>query len=261
MATIDLGKIKPVWKGTWAGSTAYEKNDMIAQGVNSYICTAAHTSDASTFSNDSANWDVMATGADIPEQSGNAGKVLQTDGSVLSWGESVPSQSGNAGKVLKTDGSSLSWGDGGKILQIKSSNSTTKFSSTGNVGVYYDNTSSTVGTQMLSVSMTRLSSTSRILVWGHSAGNAQGNQGACTALFADSTRLAMNMSNGYSQDSWDGGVHANVASSLVGAGAVTYQYRLLGTRDGSIASAYWYSSVSYNMGAFYTSLTVMEIEV
>ena len=87
MATIDLGKIKPVWRGTWAGSTAYEKNDMIAQGVNSYICTAAHTSDASTFSNDSANWDVMATGVDIPSQTGNAGKVLKTDGSSLSWGE------------------------------------------------------------------------------------------------------------------------------------------------------------------------------
>lgn len=86
MATIDLGKIKPVWKGTWAGSTAYEKNDMVAQGVNSYICTTAHTSDASTFGNDSANWDVMATGADIPSQSGNAGKGLVTDGTNLSWG-------------------------------------------------------------------------------------------------------------------------------------------------------------------------------
>ena len=85
MATVDLGKLKPVWKGTWAGSTSYEKDDMVQEGVNSYICTIAHTSDASTFSNDSANWDTMATGANIPAQSGNSGNFLQTDGSSLSW--------------------------------------------------------------------------------------------------------------------------------------------------------------------------------
>ena len=87
MAQIDLGKIKPVWKGAWAGSTVYEKNDMVSESNNSYICTAAHTADASTFSNDSANWDIMATGSNLPVQTGNSGKVLQTDGSALSWAE------------------------------------------------------------------------------------------------------------------------------------------------------------------------------
>jgi hypothetical protein len=87
MATIDLGKIKPVWKGDWAGSTAYEKNDMVLEGVNSYICTTAHTS-SGTFSSDTANWDIMAYGAELPAQSGNAGKSLVTDGTSLSWGTS-----------------------------------------------------------------------------------------------------------------------------------------------------------------------------
>ena len=85
MATIDLGKIKPVWKGDWAGSTAYEKNDMVLNGVNSYICTTAHTS-SGTFSSDTANWDVMAYGAELPAQSGQTGKALVTDGTNLSWG-------------------------------------------------------------------------------------------------------------------------------------------------------------------------------
>ena len=85
MATIDLGKIKPVWKGDWAGSTAYEKNDMVLNGVNSYICTTAHTS-SGTFSSDTANWDVMAYGAELPAQSGNEGRGLVTDGTNLSWG-------------------------------------------------------------------------------------------------------------------------------------------------------------------------------
>jgi len=109
MATVDLGKLKPVWKGTWAGSTSYEKDDMVQEGVNSYICTTAHTSDASTFSNDSANWDTMATGANIPSQTGNSGKVLKTDGSSLSWGDGLPT-GGTSGQYITTDGTTASWG-------------------------------------------------------------------------------------------------------------------------------------------------------
>lgn len=86
MATIDLGRIKPVWQGTWAGSTAYEVEDIVRYGNDSYICTTAHTSDATTFSNDSANWETMAQGASIPAQTGNAGKALVTDGTNISWG-------------------------------------------------------------------------------------------------------------------------------------------------------------------------------
>jgi len=66
---------------------------MVKEGVNSYICTTAHTS-SGTFSSDSANWDDLAQGAELPLQSGNAGKVLKTDGSSLSWDD--------GGKVLQT---------------------------------------------------------------------------------------------------------------------------------------------------------------
>lgn len=82
--TVDLGKVRPVWKGAWSASTAYEVHDMVKEGVNSYICTTGHTS-SSAFSSDSANWDNLAQGVDIPTQSGNSGNFLQTDGSSLSW--------------------------------------------------------------------------------------------------------------------------------------------------------------------------------
>jgi hypothetical protein len=87
MATINLGRIKPIWQGAWTGSTAYVKDDIVRYGVDSYICTTAHTSDASTFANDSANWELMAQGSDLPSQSGNAGLALKTDGTNLSWGQ------------------------------------------------------------------------------------------------------------------------------------------------------------------------------
>ena len=50
-------------------------------------------------------------GVGLPEQTGNSGKYLTTDGSSASWSSisQVPSQSGNSGKFLTTDGSTASW--------------------------------------------------------------------------------------------------------------------------------------------------------
>jgi hypothetical protein len=105
MATqVDLGKIRPVWKGDWAASTAYERNDMVREGVNSYICVTAHTS-GSTFND--ANWHVLAYGSDIPEQAGNAGFALKTDGTNLSWGL--------AGGVIEFDSAQSGEQDGWSI--------------------------------------------------------------------------------------------------------------------------------------------------
>jgi hypothetical protein len=47
----------------------------------------------------------------LPDQTGNAGKYLTTDGTDASWADvdSLPDQTGNAGKFLKTDGTVASW--------------------------------------------------------------------------------------------------------------------------------------------------------
>lgn len=49
----------------------------------------------------------------IPEQAGNTGKYLTTNGSVISWADvdAFPDQAGNSGKYLTTDGSNTSWAD------------------------------------------------------------------------------------------------------------------------------------------------------
>lgn len=74
------------WRGAWAGSTAYAIDDVTEESGSSYICTTGHTSDATTFANDSANWDQMTSaGADgtgsLPTQSGST-----TDKVVVSTG-------------------------------------------------------------------------------------------------------------------------------------------------------------------------------
>jgi hypothetical protein len=56
---------------------------------------------------------INAKEATLPDQTGNSGKYLTTNGSAKSWGTvsqyALPSQTGNAGKFLGTNGTSESW--------------------------------------------------------------------------------------------------------------------------------------------------------
>jgi len=46
----------------------------------------------------------------LPDQAGNGGKFVTTDGTQASWKLVYPAQTGNAGKVVRTDGTVTSWG-------------------------------------------------------------------------------------------------------------------------------------------------------
>ncbi len=92
MATIDLGKIKQVFRGTYNNATAYVPDDLVVftdTGITStYICTTASTgNNPSSGGTAHANWAYLAKGvADpIPSQSGQSGKFLKTNGSALSF--------------------------------------------------------------------------------------------------------------------------------------------------------------------------------
>ncbi len=93
MATIDLGKIKQVWRGTYNNSTAYTVDDLVeytdSGKTSTYICVANSTGNAPSSSGTAhASWNFVAKGtADlIPSQSGQSGKFLTTNGSALSFG-------------------------------------------------------------------------------------------------------------------------------------------------------------------------------
>ena len=67
MATIDLGKIKLVWRGTYNNSTAYVVDDLVAYtdtGVlSTYICVANSTGNApSSGGTAHASWNYVAQG-------------------------------------------------------------------------------------------------------------------------------------------------------------------------------------------------------
>ena len=90
MATIDLGKIKLVWRGTYAGGTAYTVDDVVQHtdgGVtSSFICTTNSTGNApSTGGSVHSSWAYLAKGhADtVSTTLSTQGDILYRDGSGL----------------------------------------------------------------------------------------------------------------------------------------------------------------------------------
>ncbi len=63
MATIDIGKIKPVFKGTYDNSTAYVLDDIVYYNGSSYV---AKTSTTGNLPTDTTKWNVLASGSGLP---------------------------------------------------------------------------------------------------------------------------------------------------------------------------------------------------
>lgn len=85
------------------------------EGDTSVILDISHTYAEFIYSTSTLNWllkDTPSNESILPEQTGNSGKYLTTDGTVASWQivSALPTQTGNTGKYLTTDGTNASWG-------------------------------------------------------------------------------------------------------------------------------------------------------
>ena len=159
MATIDLGKIKFNWRGTYDASTAYVPDDVVeyADGsvTSSYMCVAATTGNApSSGGTAHANWNFLAKG--------QATSPTTTQGDIIVRGSSADERLaiGTANQVLKVNGSGngLTYGIGGGITQvIQASDVTTGSLNLGVFNTYYD-------IPNLTVTITPASSSSKFLV-------------------------------------------------------------------------------------------------
>ena len=169
MATVNLGKIKLKWRGTYAGGTAYTPDDVVyyvdGSVGSSYICVANTTGNApSSGGTAHASWNYLAKGQAV--------SPTTTQGDIIVRGASADQRLGvgSAGQVLKVNSSAngLEYGSGSTVLQVKNlyySNTPNSFSSQsptslGSNNVYYPSGGRFGG------SFTKLSSTSKILVFG-----------------------------------------------------------------------------------------------
>tara|TARA_R100000278_G_C5462706_1_gene161504 strand:+ start:341 stop:1195 length:855 start_codon:yes stop_codon:yes gene_type:complete len=107
MATVNLGRIKPVFRGAWT-SGAYVIDDIVTHGNESFICIQAGSNIATT---NASYWSKLAAkGADGTDVSGTLttqGDILYRDGSGLQR-----LAAGTNGQALLTGGAGAnpSWG-------------------------------------------------------------------------------------------------------------------------------------------------------
>lgn len=105
MATVDLGRIKFVWQGTYNAATAYVVDDVVYSDGSAYVCILASTGNAPT---NTTYWNKMAQGSDLGSISGIAqGDIFYYNGT-----DFARLAAGTAGQALVTGGSGAnpSWG-------------------------------------------------------------------------------------------------------------------------------------------------------
>ena len=158
MATLNLGRIKPVFRGAYAGGTAYVVDDIVTSGDETFICIQASTGNAT--SNASYWTKLAAKGTDGT----NLGTTLTTQGDILIRDGSGLARLGygTSGQVLQTGGSGAnpSWIDAssGKIGAISAGYLKTT------VTLSSSSADASIG---LSASITPTKAGSSILVWSN----------------------------------------------------------------------------------------------
>nr|BAR32294.1 putative carbohydrate binding domain containing protein [uncultured Mediterranean phage uvMED] len=170
MATINLGRIKPVFRGAYAGGTAYVVDDIVTHGNESFICIQAGTGNATS---NASYWTKLAAkgtdGTDVGTTLTTQGDILYRDGSGLQR-----LAAGTSGHFLKTQGSGANpvWAEsGGGILQVKSATKTDTQSFSSGVGA------ARMDITGLSLSLTPSSASNKVLVWFNC--NHWGNDSHC----------------------------------------------------------------------------------
>ena len=131
MATVNLGRIKPVFRGAYAGGTAYVVDDIVTHGNETFICIQAGTGNAT--SNASYWTKLAAKGADGSDGT-NVATTLTTQGDILYRDGSGLQRlaKGTAGYYLKQGANDPEWAElsGGDVVKVASINYTANNSNT-----------------------------------------------------------------------------------------------------------------------------------
>lgn len=64
MAEFKLGRIRFIWKGDWAPSTVYYKDDIIRNGGNTYVCISGHTALSLFTTDQEVYWNKISDGTE-----------------------------------------------------------------------------------------------------------------------------------------------------------------------------------------------------
>jgi len=260
MATVNLGRIKPVFKSTWANGTTYAVDDFVVHGNECYICIQAGAGQNPTSA--SSYWTKIAAkgtdGTNVATTITTQGDILYRDGSGL-----ARLGAGTSGQVLQTGGSGAnpSWVDAssGKVLQTKRAENTSVVSSNQNTNKDFStNNASTNGAQILTLNITPLSTTSHFYCWYHSSDGVTGNGVSVNAMFHGTSLVNHGMHTSYAGDNGSIDIMGIIDTTSL-SGSQTIQVRNMGAVD-SGCTHYTNSDHNGNANGSTATLVVMEIE-
>ena len=121
MATLNLGRIKPVFRGAYSGSTAYVVDDIVTHGNESFICIQAHGAGTQATSV-TAYWTKLAAkgadGTDVGTTITTQGDILYRDGSGL---QRLAKGTGSQTLQMNSGATAPEWvtASAGGVLQVK----------------------------------------------------------------------------------------------------------------------------------------------
>lgn len=98
--------------------------------------------------------DQLAFGTALPNQTGNSGKFVTTDGTNAGWASPYPNQTGNSGKFLKTNGTAASWDYDG--ISTVGSTVTDNYTITGTTPTIYPTITTAIGKSLTAPDATTL---------------------------------------------------------------------------------------------------------
>ena len=256
MATIDLGKIKQVFRGTYNNATAYAVDDLVVftdgSVTSTYICTTASTgNNPSSGGTAHANWAFVAKG--------QATSPTTTQGDIIVRGASADTRLaiGTAGKALKVNASAngLEYGTAGRILQLVTNEKSDVVSISGQ-----NNGSSFADLTGINVTITPTVASSKILVQcclgkvGHSS-NSTGVRFTRSVAGGSATVIKVNTDLGSRK-----AVSSNIlGSNLINSGhAQAFNYQFVDTPSYSVGQAIVYQMQVLTEGSnnFYVNRTV-----
>ena len=235
MATVNLGKIKLKWRGTWSSGGSYTADDVVeytdGSVTSSYIAVASSSNQAPSTGGtiNSSYWNFAAKG--------QATSPTTTQGDLIVRGASADGRLaiGSAGQALLVNSSAngLEYGTAGRTLQSKYARTNSIISSSNNYGdkYYPNNFSSSDGTQILAVNITPISNSSHFQIWYSGDHSTGGNATCAIALFHGTTRVTTTCINAYAGD--NGGMSITAWIDTTGlSGSQSIQVRNMGAQGG-----------------------------
>lgn len=241
MATVDLGKISFVNKGTYDASTTYEERDVVQftdGALSSYVYINATPASGQTPSTggsvNSSHWSLFAGGVSIGV--GN-NKIVTTDGS----GNVSSLAIGSTGQFLKVTGSNtlgFATSDPAGLVRIKSVTSTTAHTFSGSTGNPGTTMSGMVAMSSLINDFTPTNASNTLVITAHVV-TWKGANGQLFMGIKDTTNTTYLGVGGDYYNSAGSGISGNITiRAVISAGSTTarnYQVFMGATMGGTHA--------------------------